>query len=137
MKPLHKILTMFLTVVFIYSATGQAIVFHYCNQKAIACETKSCCDETQSEDNCCNPSEETGATIFKCCTTTGEYFVNPFGVQQPDQKKAISHSELIVFLNNTFQYSSTGFTLRTSYTIDSGFDPPGRSILLQKSLLVI
>ena len=137
MKPLHKILTMFLTVVFIYSATGQAIVFHYCNQKAVACETKSCCDENQDEDNCCSHTEETDATIFKCCTTTGEYFVNPFGVQQPDQKKTISNTELIVFLYNTFHNNSTDFTLKNNYAVDSGFDPPGRSILLQKSILVI
>jgi hypothetical protein len=135
MKRLHRILTLLLTVVFIYSTTGQAIIFHCCSQKQ-SCGPKQCCSQEEERNPCCASEKENS---FQCCNATGNYIVNPFSVQMPQQQKEIIQATFALFHNSDFfiRQNTAEFYTSNCHRITSGFDPPGRIILLQKSILII
>ncbi len=137
MKRLNHILTLLLTVVFIYSATGQAIVSHYCNLQKVNTPKDACCNEDEGEENCCTESKSDAG--FKseesCCTIITSYQVNPFSVQKPQQKKEIrseiTFSELIQYLFKPV------VLIHVNEDVNTCYNPPGRQILLEKSILII
>jgi hypothetical protein len=141
MKSLHNILTCLVAAVFIYSAIGQSIVLHYCNAKSIVCTSDENCCSDESTKSCCDNEPVSQPHSFHqnipCCTIASQYLVNPFSVRQPEQKEVIEvpKKQVALFaenkINDLYTFIETDFSKLHSSA------PPGRIILLFKSILVI
>ncbi len=141
MNLFRNTLTCLLAAVFIYSAIGQFIVLHYCNQNTITCSSEDNCCSKEGVKSCCDGKPVSKPNSFHqnfpCCTIASQYLVNPFSVRQPEQKEviAVPSSQATPFTEKNINYFYT--FVETDFSALHSSAPPGRTILLFKSILVI
>lgn len=80
-KFIHKILTLFLSIVFLLTTIGFSLTLHHCNTTGKtsyhftnnnpSCETVECCHEQPAHDynmSCCNNEKVCNTPVKDCCS---------------------------------------------------------------------
>jgi hypothetical protein len=137
-KKIRGIFTLLLTAVFIYSIAGQAVISHYCSNEEQDChETSSCCTEEEEIGCCTGTNDALPLSHGSCCTVMASYMVNPFSIQQPQQKKNIQADALVILPLAELNALPVDYFFERPLIYPDLPPFPGRIVLLQKSILII
>ena len=145
MNSVRKILSVFIALTFLVSATGVFFVKHTClhsgETSILLGEKHDCCEQSGDENSCCNQHTENGTCPVRgdhqnCCVNDIVYLKGDPDYQKPETPQSVKKITFQLFEIKALSLIASSEIFKTNFYSPPVYNSP-RDVLIKNNILIL